>query len=48
MRARLLKPEPGVRLGIAFSPGFERAAVVARVSTEGLAAGAVQVGECIL
>ena len=48
VRALLLKPEQGARLGLAFSPAFERAAVVAAVSPEGLAAGAVHVGDRIL
>ena len=47
-RASVIKPEQSARLGIAFSPAFERAAVVAAVSPEGIAAGAVQVGDRIL
>ena len=48
VRASVIKPDQSARLGIAFSPAFERAAVVAAVSPEGIAAGAVQVGDRIL
>ena len=48
VRASVIKPDQSARLGIAFSPAFERAAVVAAVSPEGIAASAVQVGDRIL
>ena len=48
VRARLHKPELNSRLGIAFSPDFPRHAIVSNVSREGLAFGAISVGDRIM
>ena len=47
-RVAVAKPGREARLGVAFSPAFRRAAVVERVSADGLACGAVEVGDRIV